>query len=108
MTKGNLELSFTVKNFANSAVEIKDAMVTGVFMNGKFLDGIDFELSGGITIGMSTADFESKSYASQFTSKNAISGGIEYSHFEPSDSIYLTFEDGKLVDVNFSKHTLNK
>lgn len=108
MTKGNLELSFTVKNFANSAVEIKDAMVTGVFMNGKFLDGIDFELSGGITIGMSTADFESKSYASQFTSKNAISGGIEYSHFEPSDSIYLTFEDGKLVNVNFSKHTLNK
>lgn len=108
MTKGNLELTFTVKNFANRAVEIKDAMVTGVFMNGEFLDGIDFELSGGITIGMSTADFESKSYANQFTSENAISGGIEYSHFESSNRIYLTFKDGKLVNVNFSKHTLNK
>ena len=108
MTKGNWELTFTVKNFANRAVEIKDAMVTGVFMNGEFLDGIDFELSGGITIGMSTADFESKSYANQFTSENAISGGIEYSHFESSNRIYLTFKDGKLVNVNFSKHTLNK
>lgn len=108
MTKDHLELTFTVKNFANSAVEIKDAMVTGVFMNGEFLDGIDFELSGGITIGMSTADFESKSYANQFTSENAISGGMEYSHFESSNRIYLTFKDGKLVNVNFSKHTLNK
>lgn len=77
-------------------------------MNGEFLDGIDFELYGGITIGMSTADFESKYYATQFTGENTISGGIEYSHFESSNRIYLTFKDGKLVNVNFFKHILNK
>lgn len=107
MTKDNLELTFTVKNFANTAVETKDAMVTGVFMNSEFLDGIDFELSGGITFGMSVEDFESKPYANQFTSEDAISGGTEYSHFESSNRIYLTFKDGTLVNVNFSKHTLN-
>ena len=57
---------------------------------------------------MSTTDFESKSFASQFTSENAITGGTEYSHFEASNRIYLTFKDGKLVSANFSKHTLNK
>ena len=106
--KGDVELTCTVKNFANGAVEAKDAMITGVFLNGEFLDGVDFELSGGITFGMSTTDFESKSFASQFTSENAITGGTEYSHFEASNRIYLTFKDGKLVSANFSKHTLNK
>lgn len=108
MKKNDLELTCTVKNFANGAVETKDAMITGIFMNGDFLDGIDFELSGGITFGMSTADFESTSFASQFTSENAITGGTEYSHFEASNRVYLTFKDGKLVSANFSKHTLTK
>lgn len=108
MKKDDLELTFTVKNFANSAVETKDAMIVGIFMNSEFLDDIDFELSGGITFGMSLTDFESKSYANEFTSEKSISGGIEYSHFETSNRIYLTFKNGKLVNMNFSRHTLNK
>lgn len=64
MKKDNFELNCNVKNFANGAVEAKDAMITGIFMNGEFLDSIDFELSGGITFVMSASDFESKSYAS--------------------------------------------
>lgn len=108
MKKDDLELTFTVKNFSNSAVETKDAMIVGIFMNSEFLDDIDFELSGGITFGMSLTDFESKSYANEFTSEKSISGGIEYSHFETSNRIYLTFKNGKLVNMNFSRHTLNK
>lgn len=106
--KGDVELTCTVKNFANGAVDAKDAMITGVFLNDEFLDGVDFELSGGISFGMSETDFKSKSFANQFTSETAIAGGIEYSHFEASNRIYLTFKDGKLVSANFSKHTLNK
>ena len=110
MKKGDVELSCTVtiKNFANGAVEAKDAMITGIFLNSEFLDGVDFELSGGITFGMSTNDFESKPFASQFTVENAIAGGTEYSHFETSHRIYLTFKDDELVSANFSRHTLNK
>ena len=89
-------------------MEAKDAMITGVFLNSEFLDDVDFELSGGITFGMSTNDFESKPFASQFTVGNAIAGGTEYSHFEPSQRIYLTFENDKLVSANFSRYTLNK
>lgn len=108
MKKENLELTCTVKNFADAAVKINDAMITGVFLNNKLLESTDFELSGGITFGMSLSDFEAKSFASQFTSENAITGGTEYSHFEASNQIYLTFKETKLVSVNLSKHTLNK
>lgn len=106
--KGDVELTCTVRNFANNAVETKDAMITGVFLNNNLLERIDFELSGGITFGMSINDFKSKSFANQFTSGDAITGGIEYSHFEASNQIYLTFKEDKLVSANFSKHTLNK
>lgn len=108
MKKGGFEITCTIKNFANGAVEAKDSMVTGIFLNGEFLDGIDFELSGGVSFGMSETDFKSKSFADQFSSETAITGGTEYSHFEASNRVYLTFKDGKLVSANFSKHTLNK
>lgn len=108
MKKGDLELTFTIKNFANGDVETKDAMVTGVFVNGEFADKIDFELSGGIVFGMSSNEFEAKPYASQFTSEDAITGGKEYSHFEATNRVYLTFKEGKLVNANFSRHTLTK
>lgn len=108
MKKCDLKLTFTIKNFANGAVETKDAMVTGVYVNSEFADKIDFELPGGIVFGMSLKEFEAKSYASQFTSEDAITGGKEYSHFEATNCVYLTFKDDKLVNANFSRHTLNK
>lgn len=107
MKKGDIELTFTIKNFASGAVETKDTMVTGVFVNNEFAKKIDFELSGGIVFDMLNKDFEAKSYASEFTTENAITGGTEYSHFEATNRVYLTFKDGKLVNANFSKHTLN-
>lgn len=108
MKKGENELTFSLKNFANNAVEIQDAMVIGVFIDSTFLEDIDFELSGGITIGMSISDFEAKSFASEFTTGTAVLGDIEYSYFHPSNRIYLTFKDDVLISTNFLKNTLNK
>lgn len=107
MKKDNYELTCTIKNYANGAVESKDAMVTGIFMNCELLDGVDFELSGGISFGMSELDFKSKSYISQFSSENAIIGGTEYSHFEPSNRIYITFKDEKVISINFYNNMIN-
>lgn len=112
MQKNDYELTFTVQNFADDPIETKDAMITGVLVNNslksKLLDGIDFEFSGGIFLGMNESDFKAKPYAGQFTSKNLATGEIKYSYFEPSNQMYLTFEDGKLVHGSFSKNTLNE
>lgn len=109
MRKDDNELRFTAQNFAIGPVEPKDAMITGVFMDSEFLNGLDFELSGGITFDMSLSDFESKPFFNQFTSGSAMFGDIQYSYFEAGRSYStFTFEDDKLVSMSFEKFSLDK
>lgn len=108
MEKNGYELEFMAKNFATGPVEHKDAMMIGVSLNSKWLDGLDFELSGGITFGMSFSDFESKPFFNQFTSGSAVLGDIQYSYNEPSNHATFTFTDDKLVAVNFAQSKLDK
>lgn len=107
MKKGNIELAFTIKNFSNAAVSAEDTMITGIFINNELLDNLDFELSGGITFGISVSDLESKVNISDFAVDNSTTDTIEYSHIEPSNRVFLTFSSGKLTGVNLVKNKLD-
>ena len=109
LKKGELALAIEVKNFSSVEKDINDVMVVGVWITefdvGK---GVDFELSGGIKPGVSVDAFKAANDMSKFTEESLSTGGTEYSHFEPSNRAYLTFKEGKLVEVSAQKYTLNK
>lgn len=114
LKKNEIELNFKVKNFSDDEISTKEAIVIGMNMGDdtyqkhKNYESIDFKLSGGITFGMSFSDFCNSVDISMFSVEDSIfKGAIDYSYFEPSNRIYVTFYNDKLVGLSFEKNKFN-
>lgn len=104
LMKDELRLTIEVKNFSSVEKEIDDVMVTGIWITESDVNkGVDFELSGGIKPGVSVNEFKAANDISKFTEEALSTGGTEYSHFEPSNRVYLTFKEDKLVEISAKK-----
>ncbi len=103
LKKGEYNITFLVKNYAEVEVAPEEVMVTGVHINSEFYD-VDFEISGGIVFGMSADVFKSKVDASLFDEDQVTDEITEYSYNVPGNtSWYMIFKNRKLTEVQFEK-----
>lgn len=102
--KNGIEIHCGIRNYSDVQVAPEDTMVTKMVID----DTSDFELSGGIKLGMSESELLSKIDKKKFEYNSYNSGTVEYQLTEFIHHMYFEISKDKVLKmVNFGNEVLN-